>query len=120
MSKEDEHPKGLKDCVRKDVYDRDHNELMKDIEEIRKAMDRKKDEMQKEINYKSSNNQKLIIWVGAVSLAVSGYLFMQVEAVRSTLVEHQQLLSHAGARELLTMANVHIHSLMCEVFGAMC
>ncbi len=118
--KDNDHPKGLSECMKKDVYERDHAEIIKDIEEIHKAMDRKKDEMQKEINYKSSNNQKLIIWVGAVSLAVSGYLFMQVESVRGSLAEHQQLLSHEGARELLVTANVHIHSLMCKVFGAMC
>ncbi len=118
--KDNDHPKGLSECMKKDVYERDHAEIIKDIEEIRKTMDRKKDEVQKEINYKSSNNQKLIIWVGAISLAISGYLFMQVEAVRSSLTEHQQLLSHEGARELLSMVNIHISSLMCEVFGAMC
>jgi len=117
---EENHPKDFRECVKKDIYERDHKEIIKDIEEIHKAMGRKKDEMQKEINYKSSNNQKLIIWVGAISLGVSGYLFTQVEAVRNTLTDHQLLLSHEGAKELLIMVNTHINSLMCEVFGAMC
>ena len=120
MSKEDDHPKGFKECVRKDVYERDHNELIKDIEEIRKAMDRKKDELQKEINYKSSNNQKLIIWVGAVSLVVSGYLFAVLEDMRKTVTDHIQQLGHDGLLEMFEHLNISITSLMCEVFGALC
>ncbi len=118
--KDNDHPKGLSECVKKEVYERDHAEVIKDIEEIHKAMDRKKEELQKEINYKSGNNQKLIIWVGGVTLAVSAYLFTQLETLRGLFNEHAQLLWHDGARELLTVANDNIKSLMCEVFGALC
>jgi len=114
------HPKDLSECVKSDVYERDHAEVIKDIKEIHEAMNRKKEELQKEINYKSSNNQKLIIWVGAVSLAVSGYLFAQLETMRTTLGNHVKQLSHEGIMEMLEHANANITSLMCEVFGALC
>ncbi len=118
--KDNDHPKGLSECVKKEVYERDHAEVIKDIEEIHKAMDRKKDELQKEINYKSSNNQKLIIWVGAVTLAVSGYLFAQLENMRMIVNDHVQQLGHDGLLEMFEHSSASITSLMCEVFGALC
>lgn len=117
MASHSNHPKEFSECIKKDLYDRDLKELKKDIDEIYRTITRKQKEMQHEVNYKCSNNQKLCIWIGGISLAISGYLFTQVENVRIALTSHSEKLWHAGSYELLKVANQDIMSLMCKTFG---
>jgi len=128
---EPRHPTDFSDCVSRDVYERDLKEMMKALETLKEehckdrdtmydVMSSKKEELQKEINYKSKSNRQLIIWASGVSIGISAYLFAQINMIGAQLTAHTQLLWHEGAHELLQINSERIVSLMCKVYGAMC
>ena len=116
----DEHPNSFNECVKKDIYHRDIIEIRKCLERVEGEIGKKSQEMQKEINYKASNNQKLIIWVAGISLGISAYLFTMISDLTIKVNDHIAELWHDGANEVITKNSEHIVSLMCKVFGALC
>lgn len=102
-------PKDLSECYPRAEFNTFERALNRRLDHMASDQHRDREGVQREIQHKYGTLRQMIIWVGAVSFGVAGWLWNELSKISDGLAEHSHSAHDIAAEQ--------VKSLMCAVHG---
>lgn len=103
-----EAPKDLSECYSRKEFSAFEKALNWRLDHMASDQHRVRESLQGEMNHKFGTLRQMVIWVGGISFALTGWMWSEHSKVREELAAH----SHVAYDIVLERVN----SLMCSVY----